>query len=558
MFFVILACSWALLHHGFFRVHDYVHAGRIAEMWRGLSEGQFPVRWSGNFGFGYGMPLFSFYAPLPYFVGALFWGAGLDVIASIKLLYLITAIGSWFGMYFLAKNLFGKTSGLVAATLFTLAPYRAMNLFLRGALSESWALMAAPWILLGIWMTFQRRKYGSAVLITSLVTLFLSHNISILLFVPFSLGIVVLVAAQYKFKLAELVKVALSYIIAIALSAFYLIPAFVEKDFTRVERGIGGYFAYSQHFLYIRQFIKPTWSFDGGSGWGPDDGISFFLGYGQWLGLAIIAIILLVWLWQHRQSWSKWFFHKNLQCLVVFLGMAATSLFMTLEKSLPIWKLNDIFKNIQFPWRWLGVAEFWLALATAAGITLIPRRFLRMKVAAVIVLVTLAMNWQYFRPSQFMDHPENLYKTDLVFIQSTLSSILPDYIPIQMDEKLEPPVNLVLVPEGLQDKVSIVINLADQKLIKTSFQSETKMDIEVADFPGWKLEIDGQEAPKLPGPHGSISVMMPKGEHFLSVEFAETPVRAWSDRLSGVTAAGLLIFCGYTLANKKVRHAKET
>jgi hypothetical protein len=39
------------------------------EMERSLQRFEFPVRWSANFGFGYGMPLFNFYAPLPYYLG---------------------------------------------------------------------------------------------------------------------------------------------------------------------------------------------------------------------------------------------------------------------------------------------------------------------------------------------------------------------------------------------------------------------------------------------------------------------------------------------------------
>ena len=148
----ILATCWSLLHPTFFRVHDFVHAARIVEMLRGLNDGQFPVRWSANFGFGYGMPLYEFYAPLPYFVGAGLMWLGMDVVTAIKILYIITAVGAWWGMYKLGSSLFGRASGILAAVAFTLAPYRALNLYVRGALSESWAIMFFPWILFGLRM----------------------------------------------------------------------------------------------------------------------------------------------------------------------------------------------------------------------------------------------------------------------------------------------------------------------------------------------------------------------------------------------------------------------
>src|SRR5688572_3917950 len=85
---VALASSWSLFKPGFFRVHDYVHAARIAEMTRALQEGQFPVRWSGNFGYGYGMPLFEFYAPLPFYVGAGLYWLGLPIVTVLKVLWI--------------------------------------------------------------------------------------------------------------------------------------------------------------------------------------------------------------------------------------------------------------------------------------------------------------------------------------------------------------------------------------------------------------------------------------------------------------------------------------
>ena len=105
IFVIILASSWALLHPGIFKIHDFVHGARIAEMARGLNDGQFPVIWSQNFGYGYGMPLFVFYAPLPYFIGAGFYMFGLPLVVSVKLLFLLCTIFTAIGAYKLGSIL---------------------------------------------------------------------------------------------------------------------------------------------------------------------------------------------------------------------------------------------------------------------------------------------------------------------------------------------------------------------------------------------------------------------------------------------------------------------
>ena len=81
---IFLASSYYLLQSGFFYVHDFPIAARVAEMAGAISSGHFPVRWSANFGYGFGMPLFNFYAPLPYIVGALFYFLNINNISFIS------------------------------------------------------------------------------------------------------------------------------------------------------------------------------------------------------------------------------------------------------------------------------------------------------------------------------------------------------------------------------------------------------------------------------------------------------------------------------------------
>src|SRR3989344_4665537 len=93
----LVVASWAAFVPGFFRVHDFTHGARIAEYAQAFGEGQFPVRWSGNFGYGYGMPAFQFYAPLPYAVSSLaYWITGSMQIGLIAL-WIIPTIGAAWG-----------------------------------------------------------------------------------------------------------------------------------------------------------------------------------------------------------------------------------------------------------------------------------------------------------------------------------------------------------------------------------------------------------------------------------------------------------------------------
>src|SRR3990167_10703069 len=75
-----------LLGGGFFPIHDNTQIQRVYEMGNALRSGMFPVRWSENLGYGYGYPLFNFYAPLAYYAGSVFYFLGFDALNAAKLM----------------------------------------------------------------------------------------------------------------------------------------------------------------------------------------------------------------------------------------------------------------------------------------------------------------------------------------------------------------------------------------------------------------------------------------------------------------------------------------
>ena len=542
----VFTTSWALFNTEFFRVHDYVHAARIGEMLTGFQEGQLPVRWSANFGYGYGMPLFEFYAPLPFMVGAFLFWLNLDVVLVVKLLYILANVLTWVGAYFLGKQLLGKVEGVFIAFAYTLAPYRAVNLYVRGALSEAWAIMALPWVLLGIVFTVQRHRYGFWVLLAGLVTLMLSHNLTTLMFVPtsllFGLGYLLWWKHQHQSKalqkelLRSIGQLAGAYALSIGLTAFYLFPALVEKDFTKIDSIFSGYFHYSHHFLYIRQFFSTTWGF-GGSGWGPNDGISFFLGYGQLLALALtLAASLYLLIKKKKRSLPKLFWITSIAALF------GISCFMTLLRSKIIWDTIPLIAMIQFPWRWLSVASVMLAILGGVGVSLLQSQRLRIITTSVLCVIMVVTSWSYFRPESYMTNPHDLYYTDPEKIRREMSQILPDYIPKGMSDKLPPRETLYLIPAGLDKHVEVLVNRGHQKLFKTTFLSPVQFNPLIASYPGWEVQIDGKPVKWTSGGQfGTILVDVPAGERLVGISLGRTPVRAVSDV---VTLGSIVIVIG--------------
>ena len=534
---IVVASSWALLHDHFFRVHDYVHAARVIEMFRALDDGQFPVLWSENFGYGYGMPLFEFYAPLPYFCGAIFHWFGFSVLSAVKILFLLSAIFTTWGAYLLGSKIMGRTAGVLTAAAITLAPYRAVNLFVRGALSEAWGIMAMPWVLLGIIKVVHQEKGGWKILTFSLVVLMLSHNIMTLLFVPLALVFAVLYLGYRKWvvhknrnsELKTLLKISGALLLATGLSSFYLFPALLEKDFTKVGDIFAGYFHYSHHFLYIRQFFQLNWGYEG-SAWGPDDGISFFLGWGQWLGFGITGLLILIRIIKNKR-FVKIINDKKLVLSAILASLFGLSLFLAILKSKSLWDTLPGLSFAQFPWRFLGVGIIFLGLIVGMSANLIKSKGLRYLWTFVLLIIIL-FNAKLFKPKEYLTDANDFYYTETDLIQREMSGILPDYIPIQMAKDLTPPAVFAWCETDCKDQIEVLIDRSHENLIKTNFIQEQTVEFAVADFPGWEVELDGKKVDHQQAEKGNIALSVPAGEHQIGLLFTQTPLRLFFDLVS--------------------------
>jgi hypothetical protein len=525
-----------------FYTHDFVHGVRIAEMTRALKDGHFPVRWSSNFAYGYGMPLFEFYAPLPFYVGALFYLSGFSLIISSKLLFLLPNVLTALGAYLLGKRISGVRGGLVAAALITLAPYRGMNLFIRGAISETWGIMALVWLLYATVLTVKKNVYGPIILVVSLVTLYLSHNLTVIIGLPFvGLWTIVWIWLEHKksnhpwlFSWQRVRKdiflFGCYYLLSVGIASFYLLPLFIEKDFTKVENATtGGYFDYHLHFLYIRQFFRPEWGY-GGSEWGPDDKLPFFLGYAQYFGLCIgvLGTALAGWkVWYHKERKED----LSFWLLLVALCSLGVSLFMTLAKSASIWEALSFMKYIQFPWRFYAAAGIYIGIVAALGIQLVSKRW-TLGLTVILVAVALAGNGQYFKPEKYLEDPHLLYYDDPLRVQCHMSGILPDYIPKTLADTSTPPRQLLRCGAVDCQELLVVRDSTQYKEFDFVLPQTATVVASIADFPGWKLQVNGQDRDITTDSQGLISTELPAGKYNLKIWFGATALRKLADMIS--------------------------
>lgn len=533
-----------LFRPGFFRPHDFTHAARIVEMDRSLRAGEFPVRWSQNFGFGYGMPLFNFYGPLPYYVALIPYELTHNVIVAIKVIIVLNAMLAFVGMYLLGQLLWkSRMSGMLAATLFTLASYRAVDIYVRGALGEATAMVLIPFALSGILLMKSRPRRGLVLCAISLAAILTSHNLTGMI----SMGIVTLFGILMLPKRRLFSTLPIALISAIGLSAYYTLPAFFEKKFTRIEETITtGYFDYHFHFVALRQLVIGKWGF-GGSLPGLDDGMSFALGI---IPLVIFGCTLIgsgLYFLKHRRVTRALY-----ALLIVSVFLFVTTL-MTTDRSVFIWDHIGVLKYLQFPWRFLAFSSVFLSLAAGAITHFIPKHVgVRGTILALVLGAIMVSSAPLFWPETVDTSSLWYYTTEPNFIRSTMSETLNDYLPKEIlnDHFPDPKADRLEIADP--NTVTLTDNAPASMAAHVVCASNCELSVNVFQFPGWQAKIDGNPAPLMTTtgfPTYYLSV--PSGDHDISVQLTDTPIRKLGNILSLVTAIVLIVnYVRYTYYKK--------
>jgi len=546
---IFFVSSRALITGKLFFTHDFVHGARISEMTTALSQGHFPAEWSQNFGYGYGMPLFQFYGPLPYYFGSLVYIVFNSLPWAVLSLFLFANSISLLGAYRLGTEIGGRWAGVLVSALFVLAPYRAVQLFVRGSISESWALSFFPWLLLGWWGMVVGKPKAWLLVTVSTAMIVLSHNLSALLLIP--MGVIfgctfVLWRSGKPLKQTKRVlrdcgtvlKQGLSAtVLSFGLVSFYVIPSFLEKHFTKLDSFVlAGYFDFRNHFLYLRQFLRENWGY-GGSAWGPADGMSFFIGFGMLLALVISGYFVMQRVSQNTQKLqlSNIISGKNFAIGIVFVVIGA-SVLLTTEKTRLIWESIGIFRYLQFPWRLMSPLSLLLPLL----ILFLFSAYWKTKKLAIVAVIatTIITSWKYFQPSSYLEDAQALYYSDPERIAREMSGILPDYIPLQLSGELEPTISLL--NQDVPSDANILFNGVAEKLLETSAKEDRVQELLLSYFPGWTVYIDGAKINSWANDAGLLTFTLPSGSHLLSVKYENTPIR-FTGKLISIASLGLLL-----------------
>ncbi len=551
--------------------HDNdLHYYRVTAIVSAFRQGWLFSRWVPNLALGYGYPFFNFREPAPYLAGAALYLLGMPLPLVLGLFYALSFLAAGWGAYVLARDLWGDPrAGWISAAAYGLGPYLLMDALRRGNLPESVALALLPWLMI----SFRRLilKGGRGPFLASiglLATLFLSHNISSLLFAPFLGGYVILLAWFHR-KRGAWPWAFGAVAVAVALTAWFWGPALLEQDtvqlhLSRTTRNNDFHYNFAtwREMIFTLpaphdpDFLNPPMRVPLGA---------------MRFALAVVGVV--VGLWRGADN-------ERRTLTAYFAVMTMGYLWMSTAASVRIWETVPMLPFIQFPWRLIGRALLPASLLAGLAVhSLRPSRNTQYAIRntqyvshlALYILLTLLVisTWPLTFPPKGMCEMDAFPDMTHVyaFERAGWMGVDPEgsYFPVWVEEyPTDPALAAVFVrgetPERL-DPASLPngaeILSADYRPLRAELTLAAPQPFEARwlgfYYPGWHVTIDGAPAEIRPEPKtGLLRFTVPEGEHRVIVRFGATPLRLTVTVISILGVLALLVAAGVLRQPRKL------
>lgn len=521
---------------------------RLQQLVTNLREGVFPARWMPDAAYGLGYPFFSYYAALPYYLGALFNLIGFDVLVSIKLVQTLGfGLAAW-GMYRWAdRHTPARSAAWLIAVAYTFAPFHLINVYVRGdSLSEFYAFVFYPLILLSIDRVLESPR-AFAWLALSYGGLIMTHNVSALIFSPFVVVYGLLRGVSARVMRSTWLALIGGLLLSFALSAWFWLPALGEANLVQLDNQTTGYFNYAEHFR-AANLIQTSIGFDYSITADPQSSTPFAMGLVQAIGTGA-GLIVLIATWRRARD-------RSFRGFVV-LGLIVSTLMIT-PLSKVLWDTLPLLPLTQFPWRFLSIQAVFAALMIGQLITHhAPRTTLLTSLVGVAlaaaVLLPLRPDYLPLRADEITPARLQLYEA---FTGNIGTTIRAEYLPRTTLPR--PYTGPILSEPSTVPSRALVLNgtaAMTQQARQTARQvwsaqvesERATLAVPLLYWPGWTATIDGQTTSISAVPDlGYVQIEVPQGAHQIVLELGRTPLRVGAEWVSLMALLGVLVWGGWS------------
>lgn len=523
----------------------HIHMTTMNQFAQSLKDGEFPVSWSNNFA-NFGLPLPLFAHQIPAYLGAILILLGFSTETTYILLIAFSVIITNLLFYKFFRKFADSTLSFAATVISIFFPYRALSIFTRGALPEIISAIFIPILFLGIWNLHQK-YYAKAATLLFLGTFLtaLTHPMMIVVFlIPLSVYFFAFLNKSSWLK--QLAILFLSITLGIVSASYYLIPLFLEMKYF-FQGSIDSVISFDR-FLSIKQLYDSSWYYTL-SHPGPR-GNYIKLGTLEFL-ISIVSFFIVIIL--NLKNLKKQNEKKNLQKLSVWLLMCLLTIILMLPISSFVYSL-PVFKQIQYPWRFLNILQF-LIPGLFVFLALSIPKLQNKKFLYIFVILVIWYRAPQFYGKNYVSQPESDYE----FNKANLHSINMNPVWTGNSEEYPTKTEQAKMIEG-DGTLELIETKNASRVYKITANTEIRMIDYTFYFPGWNVYVnDGATTYPVTIEYqdlnyrGLITYKLNQGEYVVTTKYETTKTRKLGIVLSIAGLSATLIYLSFLHKIKKIK-----
>ncbi len=491
----------------------YLHQFRMAAFHTSVTEGIIPPRWSTQLAYGWGSPVLNFNWSLPYWLAEPFLFLNWTTTEAQKAVVLLSVLSLFFTMFLFLYVWLGIWSAITGATLSVWALFYIYMLYISGSVGMQVGLIFWPLLFLSVIMAARKQTVYAFLLGSISVALtMLSHQIMFLIIQPLFWSFAIFIHFTHK-KQNVLRLMILSSIFGLGLSAYFWLPAIVEKEFINIA---------STESNYQGNFLEPLvlllqpklFELAGDFWWKRLYGVKLYGTGWPLLFVSFLSLVNLIPLLTKKALNNRRFIAGATGIFFIFFLAA---LFFITPSSQRAWEIIPLLSSFIYPIRFQALALFSGSILAALFIYTVRHKA---AFSIAFICLTIILNYQAI--------PQKLERINLpdehYYSGDSTSDVAGEFLPLWTATSQWtrfPPARIVQGTGTIQKP--------EKKSASVSFTAVAATDIDVIInqlyFPGWRVETNGKAIPTTIASSGEIGVRLPIGTHVVNAVFLNTPIR---------------------------------
>ncbi len=403
------------------------HLARIEGIKEGLLAGQFPVRISPVFYNGYGYANSIFYGELFLYFPACLRLIGFSVIDSYNAYLIALNFFTAFICFYAGKKMFFSNAiAVTMAMLYTLSPYRLMDMYTRSALGEVTAMAFLPLIVYGVYRILTedclKKSYTRAYipLMLGLTGIIQSHVLT----VEMVAGFICMACVLFCFKTLQKKRFLMllkTVGVTILVNMWFLVP-FVDFMLTQdikvfEEQGVEMIQKTGLFFPQLFSLFSDYSQMSTNAGSGLVNEMTYSMGLPVGLGIVLCVAVLVA----PKENDDCKTIKRQGTCILLLAVIAIwmTTVAFPWDKFSAMWATAaKLITSLQFVWRFVGIASALAVVCVGFGLILLEKQegkniaSLAMAVFCVLALISAT---DYVQDNYFNRNKADITENSLLY-----------------------------------------------------------------------------------------------------------------------------------------------